>query len=517
MSWEGQSYSWVSGLYWTLTTMSTLGFGDITFHSDLGRGFSVVVLITGMLLLLVLLPFIFIEFFYTPFVKAQQAARAPKQVPRHLHDHVILTHYDPVTSLLIRRLEKSRTPYILVVRDVHEALTLHDLGVRVVVADLADPDSFRRCGFDRCSLVAATGTDFENTSLAFTARELSQSSTILATANSVDSVDVMTLAGATHVIQLGEQLGSALARRTFAADAQAHVIGSFDELRIAEAIVAGTPLQGKTLAQTALRESVGVNVVGIWRRGEFFSPQPDTVLHPDMLIVLSGTDEQIDAYNALFCIYHRAAAPCVIIGGGRVGRAAAKVFDQIDLDYRIIDMDVNRIRDREKYILGSAADYSTLERAGIEEAPAVLITTRDDDTNIYLTIYCRKLRPDIEIITRANFETNVSRLHSAGADVVMSYASMGSNIIFNLLRNAETLLLAEGLNVFRSQVPNKLDGKTIAQSDIRAKTGCSIIAVEADAQLMLNPPPDHQLRAGQALVLIATLQSEEHFLEVFGA
>ena len=36
---EGKSHSWVTGFYWTLTVMSTLGFGDITFHSDIGRLF----------------------------------------------------------------------------------------------------------------------------------------------------------------------------------------------------------------------------------------------------------------------------------------------------------------------------------------------------------------------------------------------------------------------------------------------------------------------------------------------
>jgi len=75
---EKQDHSWASGLYWTLVTMSTLGFGDITFKSDIGRLFSVVVLLSGMIFLLVLLPFTFIEFFYSPFVKAQQEARAPR-------------------------------------------------------------------------------------------------------------------------------------------------------------------------------------------------------------------------------------------------------------------------------------------------------------------------------------------------------------------------------------------------------------------------------------------------------
>ena len=42
MAREGHTYSWVTGLYWTLTVMSTLGFGDITFTSDVGRVFTLV-------------------------------------------------------------------------------------------------------------------------------------------------------------------------------------------------------------------------------------------------------------------------------------------------------------------------------------------------------------------------------------------------------------------------------------------------------------------------------------------
>ncbi|MCG8460098.1 MAG: potassium channel family protein, partial [Holophagales bacterium] len=48
---EGQEHSWITGLYWTLTVMSTLGFGDITFQSDIGRLFSILVLTSGILLL----------------------------------------------------------------------------------------------------------------------------------------------------------------------------------------------------------------------------------------------------------------------------------------------------------------------------------------------------------------------------------------------------------------------------------------------------------------------------------
>ena len=53
MAREGQDHSWLTGFYWTLTVMSTLGFGDITFQSDAGRLFSIVVLLSGVIFLLV--------------------------------------------------------------------------------------------------------------------------------------------------------------------------------------------------------------------------------------------------------------------------------------------------------------------------------------------------------------------------------------------------------------------------------------------------------------------------------
>ena len=55
MAREGHTYSWVTGLYWTITVMTTLGLGDVTFTSDVGRVFTLVVILSGVVFLLVLL------------------------------------------------------------------------------------------------------------------------------------------------------------------------------------------------------------------------------------------------------------------------------------------------------------------------------------------------------------------------------------------------------------------------------------------------------------------------------
>ena len=90
MLYEGHYHSWLSGFYWTVVTMTTLGFGDITFTSDLGRAFSMVVLLSGIVMLLIVLPFMFIRFFYAPWLEAQVRLRAPVAAREDARGHVII-------------------------------------------------------------------------------------------------------------------------------------------------------------------------------------------------------------------------------------------------------------------------------------------------------------------------------------------------------------------------------------------------------------------------------------------
>ncbi len=512
---EGQQHSWLSGLYWTIVTMTTLGFGDITFQSDLGRVFSVVVLTSGVLSLLVILPFTFIQFFYAPWMEARAQARAPRMLPDDVSDHVILTRHDALTISLIDRLNFYDRRYVVLEPELPRALELHDLGVNVVLGDRDDPETYRRVRADRAAVVVAGMEDYDNTNIAFTVRESTERVPIVSLARDSDSVDILQLAGSTHVLQLTEMLGRSLARRTLGGETRANVIGQFEQMLIAESPVMGTPLAGKTLAESQLREVTGLTVVGVWARGRFLLPEPHTVIQPTHVLVLAGTEEQLERFDQLVCIYNVAEAPVLILGGGRVGRAAALCLAERDVPYRIVEKRRELVKDDGHYVLGSAADIAVLERAGIKDAPTTIVTTNDDPTNIYLTIYCRRLRPDMQIISRATLERNVSTLHRAGADFVMSYASMGADAIFNILEHNDVLMLAEGLDVFRYRAPDRLIDRTLADSRIRETTGCSVIAIETAEGTVINPDPTARIPKNAELILIGTTEGERLFMEKF--
>lgn len=534
MALEGREFSWWTAVYWTLVTMTTLGFGDIVFESDPGRMYSVVVLISGALLILILLPFTFIQLVYIPWRAAVREARAPRSLPEDTGGHVILTGRGPIEEALMRRATTAGVSSVLVVEDPETAAALHDQGYRVLVGALDEPDTYRAARAGRAAMVLTARSDQANTNVAFTVREVTDAGTLVATANSKDSVDVLLLAGADHVLELGELLGRAFARRILAPTARSSTISTFANLVIAEASAAGTELAGRTLAELDLRERFGVSVVGLWNRGSLQTATPDRRIEESSVLLLAGTREQLSAYDEAFApddVPARDAddghphapagdgplSPVVILGGGRVGRATARALDEAGVPCRVVEHREERVRHLDNAVIGNAADREVLERAGIDEAPAVVVTTHDDDTNIYLTLYCRRLRPDAEILGRVALDRNLSTMHRAGADFVLSYASVGSIEAWNTLRDDSTLLLTEGLVVFRVPVPDRLAGQSLRAADIPRNTGCSVIGVVRDGDWVTALDASVPLSADAQLVLIGDERSEERFYDRYVA
>ena len=516
MAQEGQRHSLLTGIYWTLTVMSTLGFGDITFDSDIGRFFSVIVLLTGMLFLLILFPFTFINFFYSPWMKAQEQAKVPRELPEITKGHVILTRFGPVTEALIKKLNRHKYNYVVIVPTMVEGLELYQQGINIMLGDLGDPNTYLKARVSQAALVATTESDVLNTNVAFTVRGLAKEVPIIATCNAEASIDILKLAGCNHVLQLGEKMGLFLSRRANGGESNTHLVGRFGELIIAETMVAGTPLVGKTIKETRLRKDIGVNIVGVWERGKFKAADRDVLLTQYSVILLAGSARQIDQYNKTYQVFCENTAPVVIIGGGRVGRATGKFLESRKIDYRIIEKDPSRIKRYAKTILGDAADLEVLKEAGIDDSPCVIITTHDDDVNVYLTIYCRSLRPGIQVITRTTLERNLASIHRAGADFVLSYASMGANAILNLLRRNDILMVAEGLDLIRVKVPKSLVGKTIKESAIRKHTGCTVIAIHCQKEMKINPEPKSEFPEDAEIILIGTVEAENKFFKVYG-
>ncbi len=517
---EGQRHSWLTGVYWTLTVMSTLGFGDITFHSDLGRAFSIVVLLSGIVLLLIVLPFAFIRYFYAPWLEARLRLRAPREVSDETSGHVILCAWDSIAPGLTEELAALGVPWVLIEPDATRAAQLHGEGVPVVAGEVDNAETYRRAGVSRARAVLANCDEVTNTNITLTVREVSTTVPVLAVVENGRSVDILELSGATKVLPLKLQLGEQLASRINAGRAQAHVIGHFRNLVIAEVPVHNTPLAGKSLRESKLRDICGVNAVAVWESAQLVPAHPDLVLNPSTVPVVVGTPEMMAALDEFLCIYDANYNPVLVIGGGRVGRSVARALKSRGVAFNLVEKR-EEMRPRlaglaDRLVMGDAARREVLDEAGLAEAPSVVITTSDDAVNLYLCIYCRRLNPEARIVCRITHQRNIASMQRAGADLTLSYARLGVEAVLAELQGRELLFLGGGVELITAKVPPLLAGKSLAQAGIGARFGLNVIAVEAGDGGQLTPAgPGTVLPQGGEVFMLGSADAYRAFREAF--
>lgn len=479
-----------------------------------------VVLLSGIVLLLIVLPFAFIRFFYAPWLESQIRMRAPREVPPGTEGHVVICAYDSVAPGLIKRLEHEGIPYFIVEEDPEEAASLHMDGISVVTGEVDSTTTYESLRLDRARMVFANREDTVNTNIVLTIRELEADLPVLATASDIDSVDVLELSGATHVLPLKKWLGEQLASRVSALHAKSHPIGKYEDLLIAELPLHGTPLAGKTLKETRLRQISGVSVIGIWERGKLLPARADAHLSDSSVLVVIGTEEQLDNLDELLVIYDVNPNPVLVIGGGMVGGAAIRALRNRAVPVNLVEREEKLCKRHEPIcnlvFAGNAADYEVLDRAGVLDAPSVLLTTNDDAMNIYLASYCRRLNPDLRVVSRITHERNLEAIHRAGADFVLSYDYLGAEAVVSILKGKQLMVLGEGVSLFLAPLPRQLHDKTLAQTQIGARTGLTVIAVQRDGEISTDLNASTVLEPGSELLMLGDAQQRQDFASAFG-
>jgi Trk K+ transport system NAD-binding subunit len=508
---EGREFSLIAGIYWTITVMTTLGFGDITFHTDAGYVFAALVTVSGVIFLLIILPFGLISLFLAPWIEERLRYRPAQALPKETRDHVLIFGFDAVTRAFIHKLQARNILFTIITPDYDEAVRLEEQeGIRVVTGSPTDAKLLTKIKVADARYVIANLGDTHNAVLCLSIRALCQTP-IAAFVTEAQHAELLRQAGANQIIPLYKILGRFLATRATTCGAQAHLLDAFGTLQIAEAPVFGTPFVGKTLGEARIRQHIGLAVIGVVEQGNLIPATRDTILNEKALMLLVGTRDQLNAFEEL--IGEQSSDDLVfILGHGRIGCAAAGFLERKPVPFILVDQHENPICEDHVPIYGDATAPNILDRAGIAKAKGLIVTTNDDSTNIFLTLASRHLNAHIRIVARANNDAQVGQYYAAGADFVVSNASVGASILMNILESKASIYLTEGINVFRRPLPGSLAGITIAESQLRPKTGCSIVAIETkDGEQVVVPPPETVLETGMGLILIGSPEQEESF------
>ena len=519
---EGEDYTLFASFYWVLTTMTTLGYGDIIFNSDFGRIFSIVVLIFGVFLVFIALPYFFISFIIGPWIEESVKHRIPHKVPDNIRGHAIICDDDPIALTLAEKLESDDHPYYIVVHDINKAETLFDDKISVLFGDVFEEETYSRLNISTASMVFANQDATKNAHIAITVRQVSDIP-IAALIEDENTRYVLKNAGCTHILPVKALLGESISNKTMAGTLKSSVVGKFDKFDIVKIPVYSTPFQGKTISSLKIKENTNVKILGVLERTDFLPPEPNIVLSKHSILILMGEEDELLELNSCLSIYRPINKPIIIIGGGAVGLAMAKDLTRKKVPYILIDKDdVNLDKDDVNYELGKGAflkgdarQPGVLETAGISTSPCVAITTNNDGVNNYLTIYCRLLNKDICIICRANNEKNLSSMYKAGADFVVPYNMIGSNMVYNLLHKRNLILRTEGLSAFEYKVSKILAGKTLSKSRIRELTRCNVFCLRRDGKNIYDIKDSTILKLNDILCVIGTTEQELIFFNTF--
>lgn len=474
-----------------------------------------IVLSVGVIMIFIGLPYLFISFIIGPWIEESIKHRIPRQIPEHVKDHVIICGEDPIALNLVEKLEEEGTPYYFVVHDIHKAKALFDDKLSVCFGNVFEEETYRRLNISKAKIVFANQDVITNAHIVSAIRQVSDIP-IVALVEDENSKDILKTAGCTHILPVKGWLGESLSNKTMAGSLKSSVVGNFDNFEIAKIPVYSTPFQGKSISALKITENTNVRVLGIWERADFLPPEPDFVLTKSSILVLMGEKAELLELDECLSIYHPIHKPIIIIGGGIVGLTLARYLDWKNVSYVLIDKeDVPYEFSKGKFIKANAGNPGVLENAGILDTPSVAITTSDDGINNYLTIYCRMLNKETCIICRANYEKNLNSLYQAGADFVVPYNMIGSNMVYNIIHQRNLILRTEGLSIFEYKVSSSLSGMTVKNSGIRKKAGCNIICLRRNNETTYDITESTILNLDDVICMIGTTDQEHIFFNIF--
>jgi len=222
----------------------------------------------------------------------------------------------------------------------------------------------------------------------------------------------------------------------------------------------------------------------------------------------------------------------IICGFGRVGRRVASEFAAIGKPFVVLDRNPEALEAaREQGALvveGDATSDDDLRRAGIERASALVASADSDESNLFITLSARALRPDLTIVARASVDDTARKLKLAGADqVVQPYTTAGLNMA-NVVLKPQVAAFLDMASQAGGEVPDlrfeeivvsaqcEPCGHSIRDVRLREETGALIVAIRKhDGSFDVTPHADAVLEAGDVVIGVGTSEEMARLEQLF--
>ncbi len=207
-------YIWIEGwsawqsLFFTLITLSTVGYGDNGL-SEAGERFTAVLMIGGI----GTVSYTATSLLNRAVARAAHPERRIMQRIKHLRDHHVVCGLGRTGERVIERLREENVEVVAIDTNSRAVEKMRTRGVMAIEGDASLDDTLAKAGVDRaCAIAVVTSSDAVNALICLTARALTPETTIIARAEDETSVRKLQRAGATNVIAPASYGGDGVAQ-----------------------------------------------------------------------------------------------------------------------------------------------------------------------------------------------------------------------------------------------------------------------------------------------------------------
>ncbi|WP_306547219.1 TrkA family potassium uptake protein [Desulfobulbus sp.] len=289
------------GMYLTVITVFTVGYGDIVPIHPSGRVFTVFLVISSVSFVMYTFSKITETMIEGELRGLYKRRKMNKQISR-LRDHYIVCGFGRIGKEICKILQEHHRPFLVIEKDEEESKSLDELQYMRLEGDAADDDVLQSAGIDRAKgLVSVVASDADNLYITLTARGLNPSLYIMARSSGGPGVQTkLKRAGASKVISpysIGARRMAHLIVRPTVSDFIDLTMraGELDLMMEELKVSAASHLNGKNLIESEIRKKYDVIVVAIKRQDGvmLFNPRSETVIMAGDILIVLGANEHI--------------------------------------------------------------------------------------------------------------------------------------------------------------------------------------------------------------------------------
>ncbi|MFC1991267.1 potassium channel family protein [Chloroflexota bacterium] len=299
-----EGWSFLDSLYMTVITITTVGYAEVHPLSISGRIFSIFLIIGGVSGALFTLTGI-IEYVLEGNIRTTWGRRSMKNKIAGLKDHIILCGFGRVGEEISRTFKEEGAPFVVIENNPERVSRAEQEGYLCLPGDATSDEVLKEAGIERArGLVAALGTDADNTYITLSGRELRPDLFIEARASGVEAEKKLRSAGANRIVSptsIGARRMAMLAMRPAVVDFIDTITRNRGpELQLENvAINNESTLAGQTVDD--VRQCSKANVLAINKKTGRLIPNPsgeEKIQAGDSLIMM-GTSEQLSSLEAI--------------------------------------------------------------------------------------------------------------------------------------------------------------------------------------------------------------------------